>query len=487
MATDGKIIHVFLASPGDVGEERAFVRQYLESVLPQSALVAHRLVFDVVAWDHPASSTPMPAHLSPQEAVIRFKRAPADCDIVIVILWGRLGTHLDPAALSKPDGSRYLSGTEWEYENAFNATPRPDILVYRRSDPVLIDARDPARAEKQEQADRVEEFVARFKNADGSWKGGYSEYEGLAGFAKVLANDLEHLVAERLNTAPVAPPDLASRPSDPAVASIPLPDRCFGRDEDTAAVVATLVSTDPHIAVLVQGPGGIGKTTLTQQAANHDSVVARFGARRWFVELETATDRDTFDAAILLALGLDATQGFDAALNRLAQERTLLVLDNLETPWGGDGVRIEQRLARLASVPGLVLLASFRGDEAVGGVRWSLRHTLEPLVEADARALFFDIAQRIPRDDQHLAELLAALGGVPQSIEFSLRSSRMTEAGRRLFRLLGQLQAGIVDEDRQALLGGDAFAARERVQGLGLAFMRAGRFDLLQPVRDYAP
>jgi hypothetical protein len=232
MATDGKIIHVFLASPGDVGEERAFVRWYLESMLPRSPLVAHRLVFDVVAWDHPASTVPMPAHLSPREAVIRFKRAPAGCDIVIVILWGRLGTHLDPAALSRPDGSRYLSGTEWEYENAFNASPRPDILVYRRADPVLINARDPARAEKQEQADRVEQFVGRFKNTDGSWKGGYSEYEGMAGFAKVLANDLEHLVAERLKAAPVTPPELASRPSD----SLLRPGRGYGRRRRHAGV-----------------------------------------------------------------------------------------------------------------------------------------------------------------------------------------------------------------------------------------------------------
>jgi hypothetical protein len=43
--------------------------------------------------------------------------------------------------------------------------------------------------------------------------------------------------------------------------------------------------------------------------ANDDAVAVRFGARRWFVELETATDRDTFDAAILLALGLAATLG----------------------------------------------------------------------------------------------------------------------------------------------------------------------------------
>jgi tetratricopeptide (TPR) repeat protein len=78
------------------------------------------------------------------------------------------------------------------------------------------------------------------------------------------------------------------------------------------------------------------------------------------------------------------------------------------------------------------------------------------------------------------------LTSVPHSIEFSLRSPRLTEAGRRLFRLLGQLPAGIADVDRLVLLGGEALAAREEVQGLGLAFIRAGRLDLLPPVREHA-
>jgi tetratricopeptide (TPR) repeat protein len=533
MADDrhAELLHVFLASPGDVGEEREFVRQYLETVLPKSSFLPRPITFDVVSWDHPAASVPMPAHLTPQQAVIRFKRNPADCDIVIVILWGRLGTHLDPSSLVRPDGSRFLSGTEWEYENAFDATPRPDILVYRRTDPPRFNlARGAVRDEALSQFDRIEDFVGRFKKPDGSRTGGFHEYAGLDAFKEKLANDLQHLVAERLKSN-VAAAGIGLRAATRSVATIPLPDRCFGRDDDTNAVVAALVAASPHNAILVQGPGGIGKTTLTQQAANHETVDARFGHHRWFAELETATDRDTFDAAILLALGLDPTLGFDAALNRLAQERSLLVLDNLETAWGGDPMAIEQRLARLAAVPDLALLVSFRGDEVIGGAHWSLRHMVQPLSPADTKALFLAIAQKIPGDDPHLLDLLAALGGVPLaicltarraarhdslaelwnewlaagtavahlpgaapgrltsvalSIEFSLRSARLGEAGRRLFRLLGQLPAGIADLDRRALLGSDAFNAREQVQGVGLAFMRAGRLDLLPPVRDHA-
>jgi hypothetical protein len=55
-----ELLHVFLASPGDVGEERAFVRHYLESVLPKARFLTRPTAFDVVSWDDPAASVPMP-------------------------------------------------------------------------------------------------------------------------------------------------------------------------------------------------------------------------------------------------------------------------------------------------------------------------------------------------------------------------------------------------------------------------------------------
>ena len=88
-------LRVFLASPGDVSDERAMVRRLLKDELPYDPLLRGLVTFDVVSWDDPAAPTPMPARLSPQEAVIRFNVRPAKCDIVIVVLWSRLGTHLD--------------------------------------------------------------------------------------------------------------------------------------------------------------------------------------------------------------------------------------------------------------------------------------------------------------------------------------------------------------------------------------------------------
>src|SRR6516164_4014028 len=157
-------LRVFLASPGDVQEERAFVREYLDSVLSKDPLLPRRVDFDVISWDDPHAGTPMRADLTPQEALLRYKGGPADCHIVIVILAARLGTHLAIDRFPRKDGSRYESGTEWEYEDAWNADPRPAILVYRRTELVPPAFNDPQRDAKNRQFDLVERFFERFKN-----------------------------------------------------------------------------------------------------------------------------------------------------------------------------------------------------------------------------------------------------------------------------------------------------------------------------------
>jgi tetratricopeptide (TPR) repeat protein len=530
MAVGGPSItlRVFLASPGDVPDERAFVHEFLESILPKNPLLPGRVAFDVVSWDDPHANTTMPAHMTPQEAVVHYKGRPSNCDIVIVIVAARIGTHLAVDTFKKPDGSAYVSGTEWEYDDAWNATSRPDILVYRQMDVAPIDMRDAgSRREKLRQYELVEQFFERFKNPDGSWKGGFQGYEGVDAFKAKLTNDMSNLVLGRLRKA-VPPPE----PSPDTAPVIP-PVRCFGRDADVAALVAALTAPEPA-ALLVLGPAGIGKTTLTRRVATDAVVVARFAARRWFVELETANDAATLQTAILQAIGLDpAATTFAAALAWLARQPCLLVLDNLETPWERDQRAVQNMLQMLAATLGVSLLASLRGGAAPPSPRWTRSPTnLRPLPEDEARRLFLELAPGIAADDPHLARFLTALGGVPlavelvalraagdgslrelwnewqrrgvvlaahtdlppdhrltslaRSLDLSWQSPRLRDEGRHLFRLLGQLPAGIAEVDRTALLGNAAAEAARQLRAVGLAFDRDGRLDLLPPVRGYA-
>ncbi len=59
-----------------------------------------------------------------------------DFDIVVCILWSRLGTPLDPDRHPKPGGGGFKSGTEYEFFTAMKAHElkgTPDIFVFRNT------------------------------------------------------------------------------------------------------------------------------------------------------------------------------------------------------------------------------------------------------------------------------------------------------------------------------------------------------------------
>jgi hypothetical protein len=496
------IVYVFLSSPGDVPEERNAARDLLKAELPYDPLLRGKVMFDVTSWDDPTAPSPMlPTH-TPQRSVSRFMRRPSDCHIVVVILAGRLGTPLDPAAHVRPDGTRFPSGTVWEFEDALDATPQPDVLLYRRAD-----APNP----------EVEAFFARFRNPDGSLRGLWTDYASAAEFTRLLATHVKYLLRERLAAAvlsagrpgsapagtvtpsPDAAPPPAVASTAPAAPPLLPPDRCLGRDTEIADLVATLTAPRPGAVVVLGGPG-MGKTTLTRAVATHPDLAARFAERRWFVPLETATDATTLRTGVVLALGGNPADpvAFDHALATLGSAPALLVLDNLETPYDADTAATRDALRRLIGVPSVTLLCSYRGHTAPAALAFPHQPVvppLPPLPPDAARRLFLELAPRTRPDDPHLEPFLLELGGVPlaielvalraaphntladlwsdwqrlgvelardpdllegrltslpRSIDLSWRSTRLHDEGRRLFRLLGALPAGMVREDRAA-------------------------------------
>src|SRR5713226_2941827 len=102
-------LRVFISSPGDVAEVLRRLQSEFEG----------RGVVEAVDWEH----EPLLATASFQEQI----PLPSQCDVVVSILWTRLGTRL-PARFHRPDGSCYASGTEFEFEDAaaaFRRTAKP--------------------------------------------------------------------------------------------------------------------------------------------------------------------------------------------------------------------------------------------------------------------------------------------------------------------------------------------------------------------------
>ena len=110
-----------------------------------------------------------------------------------------MGTPL-PDTMRKPNGEPYLSGTEWEYEDAVNSPkqPRPEVLVYRRTEKPKVELDDADFADKATQFQRVKAFFAQFRNADGSLKGGINEYAKPSDFKALLCQHLEEMLYRRL-------------------------------------------------------------------------------------------------------------------------------------------------------------------------------------------------------------------------------------------------------------------------------------------------
>ena len=271
-------LRVFLASPGDVADERALALTVLEQ-LQYDPLLRGRITIETVAWDKAGAGTPMLATMTPQEAIKQDLSTPAECHIVVVIFWSRMGTPL-PADWKKLDGSGYRSGTEWEYLNALEAAEKqgkPEVLVYRRTEKIVLDPDDSAFDEKSRQWKLVKQFFHEFENPDGSLRRGYNSYPTPDAFREQLNLHLRALVRELLEreapisavqpvtpvSPPVTPPPLWQGSPFPGLRAF-TPDDApifFGRGRETDGLVSRLGNPTVRFLTVV-GASGSGKSSL---------------------------------------------------------------------------------------------------------------------------------------------------------------------------------------------------------------------------------
>lgn len=194
-------LSIFVSSPGDVAQERALTEGVLRRLQGE---FGGRVRLVPVFWEH----EPLLATDSFQDQIVR----PSETDIVVCILWSRLGTRL-PARFRRPDGSRYDSGTEFEFEDALDgwkARGRPDLLVYRKTAEPLVSLLDPeALMEKLRQRQALDAFVTRWfhDQEDGSLRAAYHQFETPEEFETVLERHLRRLIDRR---APEAAGDASS-------------------------------------------------------------------------------------------------------------------------------------------------------------------------------------------------------------------------------------------------------------------------------------
>jgi predicted ATPase len=235
--------------------------------------------------------------------------------------------------------------------------------------------------------------------------------------------------------------------------------------------------------VTITGPGGTGKTRLSQEAG--DLVADRWADGVWYAELAPVSDPRTLPEAVISSLGLRDTQlhalsGETMAVEKnkapmrrladhLAGRELLLVLDNCEHVIDA-AATLAERL--LADCPGLAVLATSREPLGVPG---EVVRPLDPLPDPVALRLLADrgAAARpgfsVDDDPVACAELCRRLDGLPLAIELAAA------------RLRGMSPRGLADrlDDRFRLLTGGSRTLLPRQQTLRAVVDWS--WDLLDP------
>lgn len=179
------VYHVFLGSPGDVGEERKAVRKYFEDYNRSTAHV-WRARFEVVDWEnYSTAGVGRPQELITQQTLEKYRGSLA---LVIGIMGQRFGS---------PSG-KAESGTEEEFNWAMEshrAKGYPEVKWFFRKVEKLELPSDPDEAEKAlEQWKKVRAFRKRMQDLKDPVL--YAEYPTAAGFAEALTRDLNQWLAD---------------------------------------------------------------------------------------------------------------------------------------------------------------------------------------------------------------------------------------------------------------------------------------------------
>ncbi|MFE9400848.1 BTAD domain-containing putative transcriptional regulator [Streptomyces sp. NPDC006530] len=287
--------------------------------------------------------------------------------------------------------------------------------------------------------------------------------EALAGYESARAALAEELGTDpgpelRAIHAELLSPPAEPRPAPAATAPGNLRARLtsfVGREGDLADIRGDLESAR---LVTLLGPGGAGKTRLSQEAA--ESAAQCWPDGVWLAELAPVEDPAGVAAAVLTAVGARKTvlhaagaeelraadRHADDPAVRLAEHcgprRMLLLLDNCEHVIGAAAELAEYLLARC---PHLVVLATSREPLGVPG---ELVRPVEPLPTPFALRLLAERGAsarpgfRIEDDPDAAAEICRRLDGLPLAIELAaarLRALTPRQIADRLddrFRLL---------------------------------------------------
>jgi WD40 repeat protein len=302
-------LRIFVSSPGDVKAAREVAALTIERLAQD---YARFFTIEPYLWEYEA----MVASGHFQDSI----DPPSSFDVVLLILWSRLGTLLPEQTAIREyrgiDGRQPVTGTEWEFEEALQGARQrgaPTLLVYRKRSPASIDLRDAHLRERQlQQLATLDRFWAQHFVNQGEFIGGYNEFSGEAEFAASLETHLRKLIEKRIAELGLQADAQAARlwmqepfrglePYEFEHAPI-----FFGQDEALAHAMVQLTANaeagTPFLLVL--GASGSGKSSLAKAGIVPKLFVPRripglaFLRRTVFRPSDARPGEDLFDALV---------------------------------------------------------------------------------------------------------------------------------------------------------------------------------------------
>jgi tetratricopeptide (TPR) repeat protein len=182
---------IFLSSPGDVAEERALAEFVFRRLADELADVAH---LSFLIWEH----EPLFGHTGFQQQIER----PSQSDLVVTILWSRLGTRL-PSDYAPTKGAAAPTGTEFEINDALESYAlrgKPNLLIYRKIPGPQISLGSKNFEERSDQYRRLDEYCRRtFYDEDGVIRVAHHKFANSHDFERKLATHLRRWVDQVLH------------------------------------------------------------------------------------------------------------------------------------------------------------------------------------------------------------------------------------------------------------------------------------------------
>jgi len=414
-----RVLRVFISSPGDVQPERLIATRVVSRLGRE---FAYHFRLEPTLWER----EPLVASHHFQDKIT----PPHDTDIVVVILWSRLGIPLPADKFPGPLSGKSVTGTEWEFEDALKANRErnlPDLLVYRKRAEILASLSDEGAVQTQlEQKRLVETFINSwfFDQKAQSFTAAFREFADAAAFEDLLETHLRELLRKRLTKPDDAlmPASIRWHQGSPfrGLLSFDLEQApvFFGRTRARNEIRELLVRQAERGSafVMVVGASGSGKSSVVKAGLLADltlpGMVGRVALVRHAV-LRPSEGRGNLVGALASAM-LSATalpeleslqydhasltellrtapaqaklairQGLAAAsraaqLTEIAEARLLVVIDQLEELFTQDAVTPAERDAFVAALEAL----------AKSGLVW---------VIATMRSDFFDRLETVPR------------------------------------------------------------------------------------------